>query len=303
MSTIKTSDKITRTSSSHLSSHISFFCGGGGSAIGAKKAGYNLIAAIDNSQVCLETVSSNFPKADAINIDINKLKPEWLLERLAIKKGSIGLIDFSSPHKVFSRLKNEKIKSDYMKMKLLYKIPFFISELFPQSFVIEIDSILTDYTYFYRIFQFRYALSQLGYIFTQFYLSVEHHGVPQCKGRSFIVGIRKDLDKWPVIPRPFLKIINLKDIIPTAIDYHFNQNQSIWALTGESAYCIKKQKIFLITYEDGRIDYPTIDELKKIYSFPKNYKLSGSKNEKWGMIVNAIPPMMMYHLIKKSILY
>jgi hypothetical protein len=49
----------------------------------------------------------------------------------------------------------------------------------------------------------------------------------------------------------------------------------------------------------------TIDELKLISGFPSDFRLSGSFDEQWERLGNAVPPVMMFHVadaIYKNIL-
>jgi DNA (cytosine-5)-methyltransferase 1 len=46
----------------------------------------------------------------------------------------------------------------------------------------------------------------------------------------------------------------------------------------------------------GRQRRLTIDELKRICSFPDDFAIRGSFAEQWRLLGNAVPPMMMYHI-------
>ena len=43
------------------------------------------------------------------------------------------------------------------------------------------------------------------------------------------------------------------------------------------------------------------DELKQIQGFPKDFQLSGKKKDKVKQIGNAVPPTLIYHIVKKMI--
>ena len=42
----------------------------------------------------------------------------------------------------------------------------------------------------------------------------------------------------------------------------------------------------------------TINELKRLQSFPDNFILNGNYKDQWARIGNSVPPKMMYHIAK-----
>jgi DNA (cytosine-5)-methyltransferase 1 len=70
------------TLSSALPTVVDLFCGCGGMAWGLKKAGFRILAGVDNNKVALKTFALNFPEAKALDLDLSGSAPEQLQELL-----------------------------------------------------------------------------------------------------------------------------------------------------------------------------------------------------------------------------
>lgn len=88
-----------------MSSAIDLFCGAGGLSLGLIKAGFSVIAAIENDSLACETYRSNHPLTRLYNNDINQVNPKTVLKELGLAKGELGLLAGCPPCQSFSRLK------------------------------------------------------------------------------------------------------------------------------------------------------------------------------------------------------
>jgi len=174
-------------------------------------------------------------------------------------------------------------------------------------------------------------LSQLNInyncIVTKLYAS--NFEVPQNRRRTIIIGIRKDLNIIPVEPKSILSVENripVKDILlpknEVDLSYYLSekallgiQNKKKKAKengTGFGAQFLDFDKPSftiparywkdgydaLVKYNDTEIRRLTIQELKRIQTFPDDYILEGSKKDIIMQIGNAVACKFAYHLGK-----
>lgn len=153
--------------------------------------------------------------------------------------------------------------------------------------------------------------------------------VPQNRRRTIIIGIRKDLNVIPHEPKPVLSIENripVKDILLPKNEIDSSYYLSEKALIGiqnkkerakengngfgaqflsfdKPSYTIparywKDGYDALVKYSDTEIRRLTIQELKRIQSFPDDYVLEGSKKDIIMQIGNAVACKFAYHIGK-----
>jgi site-specific DNA-cytosine methylase len=90
-------------------------------------------------------------------------------------------------------------------------------------------------------------------------------GVPQKRQRVIFIGTRNDLPIKPVFPLPF--------------KYQYTGADALYD--------------FIYTEEKTTSRKLTIDECKRICSFPDDFNLDGKYNDQWARLGNAVPPLMM----------
>ena len=119
-----------------------------------------------------------------------------------------------------------------------------------------------------------------------------YYGIPQQRQRVIIMGVRTDLNKEPTFPNRDSEFIYMNDVIKD-IDFHsrgqFDRKLKI-ARDNFSYTITKTPSMFFV--QNGKKRKPTIDELKQLSSFPKDFKLKGNFSQKWGMIGNGVPPKL-----------
>ena len=174
-------------------------------------------------------------------------------------------------------------------------------------------------------------LSQLNInyncIVTKLYAS--NFEVPQNRRRTIIIGIKKDLNIIPVEPKSILSVENripVKDILlpknEVDLSYYLSEkallgiqnkkNKAKENGTGFGAQFLDFDKPSftiparywkdgydaLVKYNDTEIRRLTIQELKRIQTFPDDYILEGSKKDIIMQIGNAVACKFAYHLGK-----
>jgi len=169
---------------------LDLFCGCGGMSYGLSKAGFKIIAGIDNWTISLKTFELNHPNSKIINADILNCNPNDI--RI---KSNIDLIIGGPPCQGFSIAGKREI---YDARNILYKgFINFVKYFKPKGFILENvpnlvslgkgqikNFILNDF-------------ENLGYKINYKVLKASDFGVPQNRKRVFFVGLRNDIFQFP----------------------------------------------------------------------------------------------------------
>lgn len=216
---------------------ISTFSGAGGSSLGYKMAGYRVLWANEFIPVAAETYHINHPDTYLDTRDIRKVKATDILERTGLDVGELDLLDGSPPCASFSTAgKREKgwgkVK-DYSGTKqrvddLFFEFTRLLTDLQPKVFVAENVSGLVKGTakgYFIEILT---ALKSCGYAVEAKLLDAQWLGVPQARQRLIFVGVRSDLNKKPVHPKPLPYRYTVREAIPWITQLRLGGSPDNW---------------------------------------------------------------------------
>jgi len=295
---------------------------------GLTDAGLNIIAGIDIWDKAINSYKKNF-RHQAICDDLTKLPPEKFNEIYNKENKIVDLIVGGPPCQGFSIAgkRNTTDPRNSLFMEYVKYINYFIPKAFIMENVIGILSMKTDKNE--KVIDI--ILSQLdtnyNCIVSKLYAS--DFEVPQNRRRVIIIGIRKDLNIIPAEPEPILSVENripVKNIILPKIEIDLSYYLSKKALlgiqnkknkakengTGFGAQFLDLEKPSftiparywkdgydaLVKYSDTEIRRLTIQELKRIQSFPDDYILEGSKKDIIMQIGNAVACKFAYHLGK-----
>jgi DNA (cytosine-5)-methyltransferase 1 len=184
---------------------FSLFTGAGGLDLGVEAAGYNVVFAIENDPVAVETLNLNrerfFPSLPEVDpLDITQLDPKAVMDEAGIEKGEIDLLVGGPPCVAFSK---SGFHLDYKrqgrdpKAGLLGDYLRFLETIRPKAYLMEN---VFGLAYRNQSAPFFNALVDgiraLGYSVTYEVLNAADYGVPQNRQRLFVIGSRdgKDLD-------------------------------------------------------------------------------------------------------------
>lgn len=183
------------------------------------------------------------------------------------------------------------------------------------------------------------TLEDIGYNVIYKVLDASHYGVPQKRERLFIVGVRKDLKLQPVLPavpsllfNPY-KVITTKDAIEDLMDNGTDQVENSVRIeqmqkyfhagcTANDVKRIAKEnnlKVFEQGFRRDKWEEPyytirqhhtrpfhprvdrilSIDEAKRIQTFPDDFILPHSPTQNWERIGRAVPPNLMKAVAKE----
>jgi len=184
---------------------IDLFCGAGGFSLGVIQAGYDVRVGVDNDVAALATYSRNLctkkygnPVTAVLNRDIKKLKGREIRKAGKIK-GEIALVFGGPPCQGFSTSNTKRCVED-PRSQLMWQFIRLVGELKPKAFLIENVPGLLSYKDF--VYQLMESLEKKGYVVRINKLDAASYGIPQRRIRVFISGMREDLKKLPIYPRP-----------------------------------------------------------------------------------------------------
>jgi DNA (cytosine-5)-methyltransferase 1 len=154
-------------------------------------------------------------------------------------------------------------------------------------------------------------------------LNAANYGIPQKRQRVFVIGFRKELKVKFNFPSISDSLIPLKSVLEDIKDerYFFsekavqglkNSNKSFNKGRAQdieqpcntvSSHLAKvslnsTDPVLLIDAEKERYRRFTILEAQRIQSFPDNFKFPVSEHQGYRQIGNAIPPVLMWHIIQ-----
>lgn len=327
---------------------VSTFSGGGGSCLGYRMAGYHVIYANEFVEEAQKTYRANHKNTYLDCRDIRTVTPESILEITGKKKGEIDLFDGSPPCCAFSTAgKREKSwgkQREYSDNKaqkiedLFEEYIRLLNGLQPKTFVAENVSGMVKGT---AIGYFKYYLQKMkdcGYNVKAQLLNAKWLGVPQSRERIIFIGVRKDLEKEPVHPKPLSYCYTLGDALKD-LKQDEEEREVLLGQYESSAYgralrnippnppkAMQSDRYFnlcrasmfapcpTVTQMGGvaaGVCHPienrrfTIPELKRITSIPDDFILTGKYTQKWERLGRMVPPVMMKHIaetIKTEIL-
>ena len=301
----------------------STFSGAGGSCTGYRMAGYKVVWANEFVPAAQASYKANAAKDCYLDCrDIKKVTSADILEKTGLTQGDLDLFDGSPPcqafstagqrHKGWNKKKkyehgaaqcNEQLFSDYIRL---------LNGLQPRVFVAENVSGLVRGTakgYFLEILS---ELKKCGYRVKCKLLDAQWLGVPQTRLRTIFIGVRNDLKKEAVFPKPFLyrysvreaiDVLDLKQDTKGQFKIAVKTDQPSVAITCSNSYHltvsdkkhIENDEINANRHKDNECQRRklTIAEVKRLCSFPDDFILKGSYSQQWERLGNSVPPLMM----------
>lgn len=176
---------------------IDLFSGGGGLSQGLKNAGFNIVGAVENDHIAVETYQINYPNTIVFEQDIRFISGEQFLKKLNLKKGELDLLAACPPCQSFSTLTRNFNILDY-RNSLINEVARLVESIMPKSIMIEnVPGIVKRGRSF--LDEFIAKLEYLGYIVNFDVLQVADYGVPQSRKRFVLLaGLEKEIK----IPEP-----------------------------------------------------------------------------------------------------
>ncbi len=303
---------------------VSTFAGTGGSSLGYKMAGGRGLLAVEWDDHAAECYRLNFPDTPLQHGDVTEISVGDVLEKTGLAPGELDLFDGSPPCQGFST--SGKRVLDDPRNTLFMDYARLLEGLQPRAFVMENVSGMVKGKMRLVFAQVLRTLRGCGYRVSARLMNAMWYGVPQSRERLIFVGVREDLAErgftpshpagWgpPITCRQALAGLP-EDTERTLGDLGYR----IWARAepGKSwqAYHPKRH-----WYNSVKLDpnkpactipatngskgggstishwrFPrvlNIAEVKRLFSFPDDFRLTGKHGDQWKRLGNSVPPLL-----------
>jgi DNA (cytosine-5)-methyltransferase 1 len=309
---------------------VDLFCGAGGSSVGARAAGFRIVAAFDAWEIAGKAYSDNFPEARFYHSKLEELNPSDVAESL----GKVDLLLASPECTNHSPAKGNRPRCEKSK-DTAFQVVRFARAIKPRWIVVENVVSMRNWS---RYSEFLTDLEALGYFIRQQVLNAKDFGVPQSRRRLFITCDREE-EPRPIVLRPH-KIRGAVHIIDQNGTYKYTplrlrSRAKATLQRADRAICeLGKSKPFLLVYYGSdhaggwqKIDAPlrtitTLDrfalvkpeasghimrmlqvpELQRAMGLPKSFKLQhGTRRDRVRMMGNAVCAPVMRRVISTLI--
>jgi DNA (cytosine-5)-methyltransferase 1 len=159
------------------------FGGAGGSSAGARKAGIDMVGAIDMCSIATETYRQNFPKAHVLtdrveNVDLGKLRR---------RIGEVDILLASPECTNHTCAKGARPRDEASRATAMLAVEY-AKKLKPRWLVLENVVHMRPWARYSELWE---ALENLGYNLGEQVLDASDYGVAQTRRRLFIVGDRE----------------------------------------------------------------------------------------------------------------
>jgi DNA (cytosine-5)-methyltransferase 1 len=307
---------------------VDLFSGAGGSSVGARSAGAELVAAVDAWDVAAATYRHNFPRALVLNQALgDRSRPP-----ADVSSAKIDLLLASPECTNHSVAKGNKPR-DEESLRSAQFVLGWVKALKPRWLVIENVIQMRRWSGYA---EFAKDLHKQGYHLTSQVLDASEFGVPQTRRRLFIMGDRDGIPaevapprnarprdakrviqlagNWPskplytpqraagTIARAERAIAALGRRVPFLIVYYGSDGAGGWQPLDRPLRTLTTLDRFGLVTWDG--DTPMlrmlqVDELKKGMGFPKDFQMpEGTRREQIMMLGNAVCPPVMEAVVR-----
>ena len=168
---------------------LDLFSGCGGLTLGLRRAGFNVVAAIENDGLATSTYRRNHRRTLLVENDIRDVDVSKLKSDLGLRRGELALLAGCPPCQGFSKLRtlNGRHQIDEPLNDLVLAMLPFIDTFHPKAVMIEnVPSLAGDE----RMKTFSTTLENLGYNFDIEVFDASDYGVAQRRKRMILVGTR-----------------------------------------------------------------------------------------------------------------
>jgi DNA (cytosine-5)-methyltransferase 1 len=273
---------------------ISLFSGVSGSSLGFHNTGrINELLAVDCDPYVEKCFKLNFPGIPFWNAFLGKDSGKEILKLTSLQPADLDILFASPPCQGFSMAKGARSISDSRNDLLLDTIRI-IRDIQPKVFIIENVKGLISGEMKMKLNQVIRMIENIHYRFAFKVLLASDYGVPQLRERIILIGIRDEIGMLPSFPKPIISSdLSIKNFVDD-IDFF---------TTGQYAHNIytKDQICRTITataslkfFKNGIKRDPSIDEIKKLCSFPEDFILEpAAYDRQFKALGNSVPPKLM----------
>lgn len=169
--------------------------------LGLRRAGFDVVAAVEIDQLAAETYRANHPSTWVVNEDINDIDAEKFAKATLGTRKNIDLLAACPPCQGFSSVRTlrNRTSSRDSRNRLILRVLRFVDALRPRAILFEnVPGLYNDW----RFTEFRSELRTRGYHIDCHIADAADYGVPQRRRRLFLAASIVGPVKLPVAVAP-----------------------------------------------------------------------------------------------------
>ena len=218
---------------------IDLFCGVGGFSLGAARAGFRVLGAVDNYPNALNAHKKNFRGSIHLDLDVSRIDGKYLLGELSIEAGKLAGLVGGPPCQGFSFI-GKNCESDPRNLLFVHFFKI-ASEIKPLFFLCEnVPGILREN--YASIRKKAIDCVQSDYlVLPPLILKASDYGAPTTRERAFFFGYRRDsgmvVGLHNFLPPSNIDPINVRQALkglPRKIDPNWQSEKDSWRRTYKS---------------------------------------------------------------------
>lgn len=222
---------------------IDLFAGAGGLSLGASRAGFNVIGAVELDDHAIATHSKNFPSSCHIQKNISKLGGKEILKELKISKKDLQGVVGGPPCQGFSTMGKRDLEDP--RNNLFNDFFRIVKELEPDFFVAEnVTGILNEKYSEIREAAFSHVNDKY-YLLPPLKIKASDFGAPTIRTRIFFVGFHRKKVKNPLCEQDFYKQSVKAVAVEDALKGLLQKIEPTWLKESDSWQTIDKDKFGL----------------------------------------------------------
>jgi DNA (cytosine-5)-methyltransferase 1 len=293
---------------------VSIFAGCGGSSLGYKWAGGNVVAAIEWDDNAVATYRCNHQGTHIFHRDIAMVSIDEVITLTGLDVGELDILDGSPPCQGFSTAGKRQI--DDPRNQLFREYVRLLAGLRPKVFVMENVSGMIKGKMKLLFVEILKELKAQGYRVSARLLNTMYFGVPQSRECMIFIGVRDDLGIEPSHPKAQTRPIVYQDAVQRldAIDQRAKLPSSLraqrWIETKRGDAHRERFSLLRLSWHktaptllkvsgSGGHMHPDeprllhVGELRRIASFPDAFKFVGTWDNAVCRMGNTVPPRFM----------
>lgn len=267
------------------------FCGAGGSSVGARMAGVEMVAGIDMCGVATATYAANFPDAYVLTSRLEDVNVHSFHEHV----GHVDML-LASPECRNHTCAKGSIPIDESSRNTAFQVVKFARTLNSRWLVIENVNGMRKWE---RYDELKSRLQALGYFLKEKTLDASDYGVPQKRRRLFLVGDRNGPPDLKICKRrgrrkSIRSILDSTGTWNTTPLYKSKRAESTITRAQRAIDSLNEQESFLVVYygTDGGGGWQPLSRPLRTITTVDRFGLVEYDGEMWRMRMLQIPELL-----------